>query len=160
MGARRADAADRRNHRPFGCDPRDRTEGDVRGAHGRFDESIVLLQAQRAPDLNIAYAPVNVAKSSDIAKTPGRPEDRQMVVEANAPTSSSTTTWCARSTQPTAGVRGFAAEYGRDVPRRSAAAIRPPKLALYGLKQRAMLKPTLRLYRGRRTGGVVRALIG
>jgi hypothetical protein len=34
------------------------------------------------------------------------------------------------------------------------------KLALYGLKQRAMLKPTLRLYRGRRTGGVVRALIG
>ncbi len=34
------------------------------------------------------------------------------------------------------------------------------KLAFYGLKQRAMLKPTLRLYRGRRTGGVVRALIG
>ncbi|MDQ4108925.1 MAG: hypothetical protein M3138_09000, partial [Actinomycetota bacterium] len=33
------------------------------------------------------------------------------------------------------------------------------KLALYGLKQRMLLKPTIRLYRGRRTSGLVQALM-
>jgi hypothetical protein len=32
-------------------------------------------------------------------------------------------------------------------------------LALYGLKQRMLLKPTVRLYRGRRTSGLVQALM-
>jgi len=49
-----------------------------------FDESMILLQALRAPDLDIRYAPVNVAKSSNIAKDLLADErTRGMLVEAN-----------------------------------------------------------------------------
>src|SRR5207249_3880510 len=45
---------------------------------------IVLLRALRAPDLDIRYAPVNVAKSSRIAKDLlDDPRTRAMIVEAN-----------------------------------------------------------------------------
>lgn len=132
------------------------------GLTERFDESIVLLQAQRAPDLNIAYAPVNVAKSSDIAKgLLADPRTRQMIVEANA-ADLELYEHVVREIYP-AQQRAYGASLSNTV-----ATFREGeqqrydrrKLALYGLKQRAMLKPTLRLYRGRRTGGVVRALIG
>jgi hypothetical protein len=36
---------------------------------------------------------------------------------------------------------------------------RRARLAMYGLKQRAVLKPTLRLYRAPRTGRLVRSLL-
>jgi hypothetical protein len=54
------------------------------GLTERFDESIVMLKALRVPDLDIRYSPVNVAKSSSIAKDVlADPAKRQMIVEAN-----------------------------------------------------------------------------
>jgi hypothetical protein len=132
------------------------------GLTERFDESIVLLQAQRAPDLNIAYAPVNVARSSDIAKgLLADPRTRQMIVDANAADLELYdhvvhAIYPAQQRAYGASLPSTVATFREGVQQR----YDRRNLALYGLKQRAMLKPTLRLYRGRRTGGVVRALIG
>lgn len=54
------------------------------GLTERFDESMVLLRALRAPELDINYAPMNVAKSSRVAKDlTADPVTRRMIVEAN-----------------------------------------------------------------------------
>jgi hypothetical protein len=54
------------------------------GLTERFDESIVMLKAMRAPDLDIRYSPVNVAKSSTIAKDLlADPAKHEMIVAAN-----------------------------------------------------------------------------
>jgi hypothetical protein len=54
------------------------------GLAERFDESMVLLQALRAPDLDISYRRVNVARRNSIATTLLSDErTRQMLVEAN-----------------------------------------------------------------------------
>jgi hypothetical protein len=54
------------------------------GLTERFDESMVLLRALVAPDLDIRYERANVAKSSRIAKELlSDPVTRQMIVEAN-----------------------------------------------------------------------------
>ena len=54
------------------------------GLTERFDESLVLLRALRAPDLDIDYEAVNVARrnsiASDLLSNPGT---RQAIVEAN-----------------------------------------------------------------------------
>jgi hypothetical protein len=132
------------------------------GLTDRFDESVVLLQALRAPDLDIAYAPENVARRSDVAKgLLADPGTRRMLVDANEadlelfehvvgevyPAQQR-----AYGTSLAASVASFREDMRRGYDRRN--------LALYGVKQRMLLMPTIRLYRGRRTSGLVRALIG
>lgn len=54
------------------------------GLTERFDESMVLLKALRAPDLNIAYSPVNVARKGSIAASLlADSRTRQALVDAN-----------------------------------------------------------------------------
>jgi hypothetical protein len=54
------------------------------GLAEQFDESLVLLQALRAPDLDIAYTSVNVARGSTVAKDLlSTPKMCQALVEAN-----------------------------------------------------------------------------
>jgi hypothetical protein len=132
------------------------------GLTERFDESVVLLQALRAPDLDIAYAPENVAKRSDVAKRLlADPGTRRMIVDANEadlelyehvvgevyPAQQR-----AYGTSLEGSVASFREDMGRGYDRRN--------LARYGVKQRMLLMPTIRLYRGRRTSGLVRALMG
>jgi Galactose-3-O-sulfotransferase len=131
------------------------------GLTERFDESIVLLQALRAPDLDIAYAPVNVAKSSDVAKRLlADATTRRMIVDANR-ADLELYEHVVREIYP-AQQRDYGSALAGSV-----AAFREGtrkgydrrNLALYGLKQRGLLKPAIRLYRGRRTGGLVQALM-
>jgi hypothetical protein len=132
------------------------------GLTERFDESVVLLQALRAPDLDIAYAPENVAKRSDVAKRLlADPGTRRMIVDANG-ADLELYDHVVREVYPAqqaayggslAGtVASFREDTGKGYDRRN--------LALYGVKQRMLLMPTIRLYRGRRTSGLVRALMG
>jgi len=131
------------------------------GLTERFDESIILLRDLRAPDLDIGYAPQNVAKSSDVAKRLlADPGTRRMIVDANRsdlelyehvvrevyPAQQR-----AYGTSLSGSVASFREDAAKGYDRRN--------LALYGLKQRMVLKPTIRLYRGRRTGGLVQALM-
>jgi hypothetical protein len=54
------------------------------GLTERFDESMVLLKALRAGDLDIDYARVNVAKRDTVAKDLlATPHTRQLLLEAN-----------------------------------------------------------------------------
>lgn len=131
------------------------------GLTERFDESIVMLQHLRAPDLDIRYAPRNVARGSDVAKRLlTDPRTREMLVEANRadlelyrhvveevfPAQEA-------AFGPSLDDRVTAFRERRD------AGYRRVNLAMYGLKQRVVLKPTLRLYRDRRTRPVVQALL-
>jgi Galactose-3-O-sulfotransferase len=131
------------------------------GLTERFDESIVLLQALRAPDLDIAYRPVNVAKSSGVAKRLlADSRTRQLIVDANQ-ADLELYEHVLREIYPaqqraygnslSESVAAFRGETRKGYDRR--------KLVLYGLKQRVLLKPTIRLYRGRRTGGLVQTLM-
>jgi hypothetical protein len=131
------------------------------GLTERFDESMVLLRALRAPDLDIRYAPVNVARSSDVAKSLLADRGtREMIVDANQ-ADLELYEHVTRDVYPAqeraygdslpGSVAAFREETRKGYDRRN--------LALYGLKQRVLLKPTIRLYRGRRTGGLVQALM-
>ena len=54
------------------------------GLTERFDESMLLLRTLRAGDLDLAYAPVNVARSNGIARELlADPRTRQALVDAN-----------------------------------------------------------------------------
>ena len=132
------------------------------GLTERFDESVVLLQALRAPDLDIAYAPENVAKRSDVAnRLLADPGTRRMIVDANE-ADLELYEHVVREVYPAqqaaygdslaGSVASFREDLGKGYDRRN--------LALYGVKQRMLLMPTMRLYRGRRTSGLVRALMG
>lgn len=132
------------------------------GLTERFDESVVLLQALRAPDLDIAYAPENVAKRSDVAnRLLADPGTRRMIVDANE-ADLELYEHVVREVYPAqqaaygdslaGSVASFRQDLGKGYDRRN--------LALYGVKQRMLLMPTIRLYRGRRTSGLVRALMG
>ena len=127
-----------------------------------FDESMILLQALRAPDLDIRYAPVNVAKSSHIAKDLLANEDtRRLLVEANradlelyAHVKQELFPAQEREYGPSlAGTVSALREGGPNGFNRR-------NLVLYGIKQRWLLKPTMQLYRRRTTRGVVEALLG
>jgi hypothetical protein len=114
-----------------------------------FDESVVLLRALRAPDLDIRYAPVNVAKGSRIARDLlDDPHTRAMIVEANQ-----------ADLELYRHVReelfpAMQREYGPSLAA-SVAAFRDGQtkrfnrrhLAMSGLKQRLVLRPAMRLYR-------------
>jgi hypothetical protein len=54
------------------------------GLTERFDESMVLLKALRANELNISYKPVNVSRNNTLAKNLLETEStRQLLIEAN-----------------------------------------------------------------------------
>ena len=56
------------------------------GLTERFDESMVLLKALMAKNLNISYRPVNVARSNTLAQSLLSNEStRQMLIEASLP---------------------------------------------------------------------------
>ncbi len=131
------------------------------GLTERFDESIVLLRGLRAPDLDISYRPVNLAKRSGVAKRLlADHETRRLIVDANR-SDLELFEYVQRDVFP-AQERAYGSSLERSV-----AEFREEKrkgydrrnLALYGMKQRILLRPTLRLYRGRHTGGLVQSLI-
>ena len=130
------------------------------GMTERFDESMVLLKALRAPDLDIRYEKVNVAKSSDVAKELlSDPVTRQMIVEANR-ADLELYDYIRRELYPTfqrahgGSLDDAVAEYGK-----ARHAFNRWNLARFGLKQRMVLRPMLRLYRGKRSEGVVEKLL-
>lgn len=132
------------------------------GLTERFDESMVLLKALRAPDLDIGYERVNVAKRSQLAKQVlSDPTTREMIVEANQ-ADLELYGYVQRELYPTfqraygPSLDDAVAEYEENRHER----FNRRHLALYGLKQRALYKPMLRLYRGTRTRGVVERLLG
>jgi hypothetical protein len=131
------------------------------GLTERFDESMVLLKALRAPDLDIRYERVNVAKSSKVAKDLlSDPATRQMIVEANQ-ADLELYEYVQRELYPTfqrafgPSLEDTVAEYGR-----TPHTFNRRNLALYGLKQRIVHRSMLRLYRGRATRGVIGKLLG
>jgi len=131
------------------------------GMTERFDESMVLLKSLRAPDLDIRYEKVNVAKSSEVAKELlSHPATRQMIVEANQ-ADVELYDHVQRELYPT-----FQRAYGGSLDDAVAEYEKAPhafnrrNLARFGLKQRLVLRPMLRLYRGRRSGRVVGKLLG
>ncbi len=131
------------------------------GLTERFDESVVLLRDLRAPALDIRYAPVNVAKTSDVAKRLlADPASHRLLIEANRSdlelyrhVTEDVYPDQQRAHGPslTEAVASFQERPRKGYDRRN--------LARYGIKQRMVLKPTIRLYRGRRTGGLVRTLM-
>jgi hypothetical protein len=121
------------------------------GTTERFDESMVLLKALRAPDLDIRYEKVNVAKSSEVAKRLlSDPATRRMIVDANQ-ADLELYEYVQRELYPT-----YQAAYGPSLDdavakyRSGEHAFNRRRLAMFGLKQRLVLRPALRLYRSRR----------
>lgn len=121
------------------------------GTTERFDESMVLLKALRVPDLDIRYEKVNVAKSSEVAKRLlGDPGTRRMIVDANQ-ADLELYEYVQRDLYPT-----YQAAYGQSLDdavaeyRSGEHAFNRRKLAMFGLKQRLVMRPALSLYRTRR----------
>jgi hypothetical protein len=121
------------------------------GTTERFDESMVLLKALRAPDLDIRYEKVNVAKSSEVAKRLlSDPATRRMIVDANQ-ADLELYEYVQRELYPT-----YQAAYGPSLDdavakyRSGEHAFNRRRLAMFGLKHRLVLRPALRLYRSRR----------
>jgi hypothetical protein len=125
-----------------------------------FDESMVLLKALRARDLDIRYARVNVAKSSTVAKELlSNAATRQMIVDANRE-DLELYEYVRRELHPV-----FQREYGSSL-RDAVAEYRSAShefdkrnLVLHRLKQYALHKPLLSLYRMKSTRRVVENLL-
>lgn len=132
------------------------------GLTERFDESILLLRALRAPELDLGYAPVNVAKTSNVAKRLlGDERTRRLIVDANRG-DLELYEHCVRERFP-AQQRAFGAGLAEALERFAGErreSYNRRRLAAYGLKQRAVLKPTITLYRSNAAGPLVRALVG
>ena len=131
------------------------------GLTERFDESMVLLRALVAPDLHIRYERANVAKSSRIAKELlSDPVTRRMIEEANQ-ADLELYEHVVRVLYP-----GFQRAYGDGLEEAVARLEHGPhgfrrrRLATYGLKQRLVHRPALRLYRSGWGGGLARRLLG
>jgi hypothetical protein len=122
------------------------------GLTERFDESLVLLQALRANDLDIAYERVNVAKRNSLAEELlSDASTRQAMVDANtadlelyAFARDELFPEAERAYGPSLAdsVASYRSESRHGWNRRNLAACR--------LKQYVVYKPTLRLYRWRR----------
>lgn len=131
------------------------------GLSERFDESLVLLKALRAPDLNIGYASVNVAKRNDLAnELLENPRTRQALVEANE-ADLHLFDYVRAELYPT-----FRQEYGsslEDAVGQLQNGARPKfnkrNLMVSRVKQYGAYKPLVGLYRGKRTGRVVEKLL-
>lgn len=131
------------------------------GLTERFDESMVLLKALRAPDLDIRYAPVNVAKSSSVAKELlSDSATRQMIVDANR-ADIELYEYVRAELYPTFQ-RGFGPSLDDAVARAGALPGRFNRrnLALCWLKQRGVHRPLLRVYRARRNREPVEPVLG
>lgn len=126
-----------------------------------FDESLVLLKAVRAPDLDIRYARVNVAKSSRVAQELlSNAATREMIVDANR-ADLELYEYVQRELHP-----AFRREYGASLDDvvakyRTTAQARFNKrnLLMCRLKQYALHRSMLHLYRGKRTRTVVEKVL-
>lgn len=131
------------------------------GMTERFDESMVLLKALRAPDLDIRYEKANVAKSSRVAKDLlSDPVTRRMIVEANR-ADLELYEYVQRELYPTLQ-RAYGGSLDDAVAELGGArhAFNRRRLASFGMKQRLVLRPMLRLYRGRWSRRAVGKLLG
>jgi len=131
------------------------------GLTERFDESMVLLRALRARDLNIAYSPVNVAKKSSIAASLlGDRRTREALVDANQ-ADLALFEYVSNELYPR-----FQSEYGAglgeavlEYQNNSQGAFNRRNLTLSRMKRHGLYRPTLWLYRGRRTHGALEKLL-
>ena len=131
------------------------------GLTERFDESMVLLQALRARDLNIAYSPVNVARRGSIAASLlGDSRTRQALVDANH-ADLALYEYVSNELYP-----GFQREYGAGLEEavleyrsNSRATFNRRNLTLSRVKRHGLYRPTLWLYRRRRTRPALEKLL-
>ena len=130
------------------------------GLTERFDESMILLKALHAPDLDISYSPVNVAKKGKLAAS--LLEDRrslQALVDANE-ADLALYEYVSNELYP-----GFQREYGPGLEdavgtyRGAAKAFNRRNLTLSRVKRHGLYRPTLWLYRERRTRRAVKRLL-
>ena len=132
------------------------------GLTERFDESMVLLKALRAPELDIGYARVNVAKSSKLAKDLlSNAATRQMLVDANR-ADLELYEHVRRELYP-ALQRDYGSSLDEAVAEYQSASnkrFNRRNLARYGLRQHVLHKPLLHLYRGKRTRTAAEKLLG
>ena len=131
------------------------------GLTERFDESLVMLKALRARDLNIAYSPVNVARRDSIAsRLLADSRTRQALVDANR-SDLALYEYVTRELYP-----GFEREYGARLQEavsehRSTAqqTFNRRNLTLSRMKRHALYRPMLRLYRGKSTRRALEKLL-
>ena len=131
------------------------------GLTERFDESMVLLKALRARNLNIAYSPVNVAKKDSIASALlADSRTRQALIDANR-SDLALYEYVTRELYP-----GFKREYGAGLgdavlEQRSTAnqTFNRRNLTLSRMKRHGLYRPMLSLYRGRGTRRAVEKLL-
>lgn len=131
------------------------------GLTERFDESMILLKALRARDLDISYSPVNVARKGSIATSLlGDPRSRQLLVDANQ-ADLALYEYVSSELYP-----GVAREYGAgldqavlDYRTTSRKAFNRRNLTLARMKRHGLYRPTLWLYRRRRARPVVEKLL-
>ncbi len=123
------------------------------GLTERFDESVVLLKALRARDLNIAYSPVNVARKGSIAASLlGDSRTRQALIDANR-ADLALYEYVANDLYPGferefgAGLADAVLEYRRASPQR----FDRRNLTLSRMKRHGVYRPMLRLYRAKAT---------
>jgi len=132
------------------------------GLTERFDESMFLLKALRARDLNIAYSPVNVAKKDSVASTLlADSRTRRLLVEANR-ADLALYEYVTGELYP-----GFGRAYGGALQEavlehRNTARQRFNRrnLTFSRMKRHGLYGPMLRLYRGRRTRRALESLLG
>jgi len=131
------------------------------GLTERFDESMVLLKALRAPDLNIAYSSVNVAKRGSIAASllEGS-RTRQALVDANQ-ADLALYEHVSNELYPT-----FEREYGVSLDEAvleyrnaSGSTFNRRNLTLSRVKRHGLYRPVLSLYRGRHTRRAIEKLL-
>ena len=131
------------------------------GLTERFDESIVLLKALRAPELDIDYRPVNVAKRTTLADELLSSKDaRDAIAEANG---------ADFALYEYAVEQLFPAqrqEYGPGLDEAVAAHVESSRgawnrrnIVLSRLKQHALYRPLLKLYRRPLVGRPVRSVL-
>ena len=124
------------------------------GLTERFDESLVLLKALRAHDLDISYERVNVARRTSLAdELLSDPRSRDALVDANR--ADLELYRHARDELFPAAERAYGsslAESAAELQQRSGRAWNRRNLAACRLKQRLVYKPALRLYRWTKTG--------
>lgn len=131
------------------------------GLTERFDESLVMLKALRARDLNIAYSPVNVAKRDSIAsRLLADDRTRQALVDANR-SDLALYEYVTRELYPS-----FEREYGAGLQEavgehRSTAqqTFNRRNLTLSRMKRHGLYRPMLRLYRGKSTRRALEKLL-
>ena len=132
------------------------------GLTERFDESVLMLKSLRAPDLDIRYTPVNVAKSSRLAQELlADPRAREAIVAANV--ADVALYEYAKTELYPAIVR----EYGgsleaalSDLRAQGSGSFSSVRLTASRAKQYGLYRPLLRLHRKASTRPVVRALMG